>query len=306
MQNIFCIILSKYRLYQGIALYRSIAYNYSNFKVFFLCVDDEAYQLCQSLRLENAILLRDNELGDGRLAAAKATRRLNEYCWTLKPFFLLHVLQKYEYIDNAVSLDADICFFDDPTPIFTRQSNYTVLLSEHDYIDSKNQVEQVCGKYNSGFIVFKRCPVTFELLRWWSERCIEWCFDRVEEGRFGDQKYLDSMPRLFEKVQSISTPGVNIAPWNDDKYHFSLRGTKLFVNDSKLICYHYCGLRLIDKNNFALLVGSQRLIPEVHTPYTLVLQEVISDIEKIIPGFNGYFVEGHFRDRAKYYKIGRY
>lgn len=306
MQNVFCIILSKYRLYQGIALYRSISYNYSNFKVFFLCVDDETYLICQGLKLENAILIRENELGDGRLAAAKATRRLNEYCWTLKPFFLLHVLQKYEFIDNAVSLDADICFFDDPTPIFTGQSNFTALLSEHDYLDQKSQVEQICGKYNSGFIVFKRSPASFELLKWWSERCIDWCFDRVEDGRFGDQKYLDSMPYLFGGVQSISTPGVNIAPWNDDKYHFSLRGTKVYVNDSKLICYHFCGLRLINKNTFALLMGSQKLIGEIHTPYTLVLQEVISDIEKIMPGFNGYFVESHFKDRARLYAIGRY
>jgi len=305
MQNVFCIILSKYRLYQGIALYRSIAYNYSNFKVFFLCVDDETYQLCHALSLENAYILSDNELEDIRLVNAKATRRLNEYCWTLKPFFLLYVLKKYDFIDNAVSLDADICFFNDPSPIFTNQNGYSVLLSEHAYLDPNSQVEQMCGKYNSGFIVFKKCHTSIKLLEWWAEKCIEWCYDRAEEGRFGDQKYLDFMPHLFEGVRSIMTPGVNIAPWNDDRYHFSLRDSNVYVNDSKLICYHFCGLRLINKNAFALLMGSQRLNSEIHTPYTLVLQEVISDIEKITPGFSGYYVENHFKDRARLYRISR-
>lgn len=305
MQNAFCIVLSKYRLYQGITLYRSIAYNYSNFKVFFLCVDEETFNICQRMHLENVQLIRDTDLNDPRLAAAKQSRRLNEYCWTLKPIFLQHVLKIYDFIDNAVSLDADICFFDDPAPIFTRQSNYTVLLSEHDYHDKASQVERTCGKYNSGFIVFKRCHTCFELLSWWGDRCIEWCFDGVDEGRFGDQKYLDSFQHMFPGVQSITTPGVNIAPWNEGKYHFHVKGGKIYVNNDKLICYHFCGLRLINKNTYALIMGNQKLTGEIHTPYTIVLQESISSVEHISPGFNGYYIENHFKSNAKLYSIVR-
>lgn len=305
MQNVFCVILSKYRIYQGLALYRSIAYNYSNFKVFILCVDDEAYSICQRLMLDNVIILRDSDLGDPRLSAVKQSRRLNEYCWTLKPLFLLHVLRCYDFIDNAVSLDADICFFDDPTPIFNNQHNYTVLLSEHDYMEKSNPVEHTCGRYNSGFIVFKRCQTTLDLLAWWGDRCIEWCYDRAEEGRFGDQKYLDHFQHMFQGVQSITTPGVNIAPWNEGKYRFHIRGTKVYINNDRLICYHFCGLRLINRNTYALLMGSQRQISEIHVPYTLVLQEAIATIERVSPGFNGYYVENHFKNRAKLYTIGR-
>ncbi len=305
MQNGFCIILSKYRLYQGITLYHSLAYNYGNFKLFILCVDDEAYQVCDGLHLDNVILLRPEELNDGRLAAAKHSRRLNEYCWTLKPFFLEYVLNRYSFVHNAIYVDADICFFNDPSLIFDHQKDYSILLSEHDFLEKNSMVERTCGKYNSGLIVFKRCNTSMSALRWWSERCIEWCSDSVEDGRFGDQKYLDSMPHLFDGVRSITTPGVNIAPWNEGKYSFSNKKDKVFANNSKLICYHFCGLRLINKDSFALLIGNQKLNPTIHTPYTLVIQETISLIEHSFPNFNGYFVESHFQDNGNIYKIGR-
>jgi hypothetical protein len=305
MLNGFCIILSKYRLYQGIALYRSLVYNHNNFRVFILCVDDEAYQMCTSMNLENAVILRTEELTDERLAVIKQNRRLNEYCWTLKPFFLDYVLKKYEYIDNAVYLDADICFFSDPAPMFENRNNYCALFSEHDFLEKDSAVEKNCGKYNSGLVIFKNCKTSLDILKWWEEKCIDWCFDSVDEGKFGDQKYLDLMPRLFEGIYSISAPGVNIAPWNEAKYQFSNKAAKVFANMDQLICYHYCGLRLLNKNQYALLIGSQIPNSVIHTPYTLVVQQVISDIESISPGFDGYFVESHFHNRAKIYEIGR-
>mgnify|MGYP000379612764 CR=1 FL=1 len=305
MINGFCIILSKYRLYQGIALYRSIAYNYRDFRVFILCIDNEAFDICSKLELEHATLVKTDALQDGRLHVIKQDRRLNEYCWTLKPFFLEYVMKQYDFLDNVVYLDADICFFNDPSPIFENSNNYCALFSEHDFLEENSVVEKNCGKFNSGFIVFKQCKTGLDILRWWEEKCIDWCFDGIEEGRFGDQKYLDLIPRLFEGVYSITTPGVNIAPWNEGKYYFNNRSDKVYANNDKLICYHYCGLRLLNKNQFALLIGSQNTNSIIHTPYTLVVQEVISDIERIVPTFDGYFVESHFNNKAKVYTIGK-
>lgn len=305
MINGFCIIISKYKLYQGIALYRSLVYNSSNVNVFILCVDEEAYQVCEAMCLKYAILLRTEDLNDERLMVVKQNRRLNEYCWTLKPFFLEHVLSKYNYLDSAMYLDADICFFNDPSPIFEVNNQYCALLSEHDFLEKNSLVEQNCGKYNSGLIVFKKCKTGLEILKWWEEKCIEWCYDGLDEGRFGDQKYLDLMPRLFEGVYSISVPGVNIAPWNEAKYGFNNKADKVYANNDKLICYHFCGLRLLNKNQFALLIGSQMPNSVIHTPYTLVLQEVISDIERISPMFDGFFLESQFHNKPQIYRIGR-
>ena len=305
MGNVFCVIMSKYRIYQGVALYRSLEYNSKRFKMFILCVDDESYKLCKELNLANAILIRDIDLNDERIIVAKKERRLNEYCWTLKPFFLEYVLNNYSTIENVVYLDADICFFNDPSPIFEANKGYSIQLSDHDFQESNSSVEQICGIYNSGFIVFKNCKTGLYALKWWKEKCIDWCRDGVDEGRFGDQKYLEIMPIIFDEVFSINTQGVNVAPWNESKYQFSNKNGKVYINDFKLICYHYCGLRLLNKNFYSLVIGSQKPNSFIHTPYTIVLQQVISDIECVSPGFEGYFIEEHFKKSGTIYKLGK-
>ena len=304
MGNVFCVILSKYRIYQGIALYRSIEFNYKHFNMFILCVDDETYQLCKELDLKKAILIRDTDLVDELLVVAKEERRLNEYCWTLKPFFIEYVLNKYHTIENAVYLDADICFFNDPILIFEANKSYCIQLSEHDFQEQNAAVEQTCGKYNSGFIVFKNCKTSVDALKWWQEKCIEWCKDGVDEGRFGDQKYLELLPRLFDGVYPIITPGVNIAPWNETKYQYCNKNGKVYINEDKLVCYHFCGLRILNKDYYSLLIGNQKPNSYIHTPYAIVLKEVISDIESISPEFNGCFIEEHFENKGRIYKLG--
>jgi hypothetical protein len=144
-----------------------------------------------------------------------------------------------------------------------------------------------------------------DVLKWWQEKCIDWCYDVADNGKFGDQKYLESMPRLFEGIYSITTPGVNIAPWNEGKYIISNKKGQVYINRDKLICYHYCGFRLIDKNKFALLIGSQIENMAIHPPYVKDIKKVIRDIETIYPEFDGYFLEKHFRERAKIYKMRR-
>lgn len=301
MQNGFCVILSKYRLYQGIALYHSLDNNYRNFKMFILCADDETYEVCKGLHLANVILLKADVLNDERLISAKETRKLNEYCWTLKPFFIEYVLKKYDFVDHAVYIDADIYFFNDPSPIFESQSDDCILLSEHDYLKKNSLIEQRCGKYNSGFIIFKRCETSLNVLRWWAERCIEWCGSSVESERFGDQKYLEQLPFLFKGVSSITTPSVNIAPWNEKRYKLYTMNQKVFVNNNKLICYHFSGMRLINKDSFALLMGNRNTI--VYSTYIMAIQHSISQIEQVSLELNGFFEESHLQGKSQVYKF---
>ncbi|MTI55775.1 putative nucleotide-diphospho-sugar transferase [Geosporobacter ferrireducens] len=303
MKNAFCMILSRYKLYQGIALYQSLLYNTKDFKIYILCMDDDVYAICNQLNLYNAILVHVKDLENSSLTLMKNERALNEYCWTLKPIFIKYLLEQRNLGDHLTYTDADMCFFNDPAPIYEKNTEYTVMLSPHDFSKGSREIELICGKYNSGFIVFRNNKSSKKVLTWWQHKCMEWCYDRVDGGNFGDQKYLDLMPRSFEKIFRINTPGVNIAPWNEQKYNFRRRDGKVYINNHKLICYHFSGLRIIDKGKFALILGNKKVDELIYLPYIHILKDVIEKIEKIAPDFNGFYIEDKYRDSAVYFNI---
>ena len=303
MNNVFCTILSKLRVYQGLVLERSLNFNLKDYTLYILCIDDEAYSICSKMELKNTILVRVQEVENEELLRVKQGRALNEYCWTLKPYFIDFIMKQKLPFDFITYVDADMCFFNDPTPIFEHQRNHNVLLSEHDYINAYKGVEAICGRYNSGFITFRNVEAAKPALKWWKDRCLEWCYDNAVDGKFGDQKYLDEMSRIFPGAYSISTPGVNIAPWNEAKYHFSIKNEKIYVNQNILICYHFSGFRIVSNESVALLIGTKKIYDIVHLPYMHVLRSVLEDIEKVDPDFKGFNIEKKFRQDANYVKL---
>ncbi|MCT4621489.1 MAG: hypothetical protein N4A62_19140 [Marinisporobacter sp.] len=290
----FCIILSKYRLYQGLALLCSLYQFIDNFNLFTLCMDDDTFEVLQKMNWKNVYIIHVNEIENEELIIIKKQRKLNEYCWTLKPVFLQYVFINYTKINRITYLDADLYFFGDPTLIFENQKYCSILLSRHNlYIPNIKleckELERLLGKYNSGFISFKRDNNTYNCLKWWKDRCIEWCYDRVEEGKFGDQVYLDCMPSEFLGICDIETPGVNIGHWNYCKYKFSIQNNKVYIDDFRLIFYHFSGFRVLKNHQYILEHEIDKTqIPMIYEIYNHVINDVIGTVEKVVPNFNGF------------------
>ena len=103
---------------------------------------------------------------------------------------------------------------------------------------------------------------------WWAERCLEWCFARSENGKFGDQKYLDDWPDRFpDLVHVLRREDAILAPWNARRFPYS-----------KAIAWHFHGLR-IHGNQIQWYVNYQ--VPRVtekmvYEPYVTLLEEKIS------------------------------
>ncbi len=77
-------------------------------------------------------------------------------------------------------------------------------------------------------------------MRWWQERCLEWCFARYEDGKFGDQVYLDQWPTLFgDRVHVVRQVEKTLAPWN--VRHFA----KKTRSRLEPVFYHFHALRLL-------------------------------------------------------------
>lgn len=303
MENVFTLILSKFRLYQGIVLYRTLMHNTEHFILFILCVDDEAYSILSLLSLKNVVLISKKEIETEDIIKKFEDKMLNEKCWTLKPVLIEKVFEEYKY-NRVTHLDADLCFFSNPNIIFRNQSDCAVLLSPHDFPTNEyfKTIEKKCGIYNSGFISFKNDNNGRACLSWWKKNCFIWCYDRCSEDGFGDQKYLDKMPKLFQNVCDINTEGVNIAPWNHNKYKFHIKQSRIFVNRYPLIFYHFCGFRVLSRDEFALTFDSL-YVEQIHFPYIALIKNAIDDVRRINPSFNGFFIEDLRKSNAKIIRI---
>ena len=95
------------------------------------------------------------------------------------------------------------------------------------------------------------------MLIWWRKVCLEWCYNRFEDGRFGDQKYLDDWPERFEGVHVLRHLGGGVAPWNMQQYCFEYQGGKIIGTELKtdrqflLVFYHFHSLVFVTSFYFS-------------------------------------------------------
>lgn len=207
---------------QGIALHLSMERHVTNYVLWILCVDDEAYTVLSKLQLPNTRLLSLKKLEINSLCCVKEERSKGEYCWTLTPFAPHFVFEADPSITRVTYLDADLWFLKDTVPIFQEfeASGKKVLITDHAYAPEYDY-SATSGKYCVQFMSFVK--EGGEIVRkWWEERCLEWCYARYEDGKFGDQKYLDDWPQRFEQlVHILQKPEFTLAPWNATRFPYS-------------------------------------------------------------------------------------
>ena len=242
----FCTLFDVNYLPRGLVLYRSLERVCPSFRLRVFCMDDETKSILDRLALPNlvAISLAELESHDPALLEVKPTRTQVEYCWTATPAICLYALEREPELDQITYLDADLMFFSEPGPIFDERGAASVLIVPHRYAPQYRASEETSGTYNVQFLTFRRDDRGLEALQWWHDRCIEWCYFRVEDGKLGDQKYLDDWPERFEGVRVLEHQGGGLAPWNVDNYVLDERDDAVFVDDRPLVFYHFHSLRL--------------------------------------------------------------
>lgn len=297
-------VLSKYRVYQGLALYYSLKKTMNKFRLFILCMDNEALEFIKIMISEDAIPISIELLEDDYLCSLRQNRLLEEYCWTLKPVFLEYLLKNFTDITRITYLDADLFFYSEPNKIFEDINEYSVLLSNHDFSRQYKPLERSCGIYNSGLISFSNNTEGKSCINWWKNRCYDLCSKQFRNKQFGDQKYLEQMAINFKNVSFIKAKGVNIAPWNHSKYVFRNNEDAVLINNEKLICYHFSGFRLVNNLEFSLSFGYEKKPnPVLYKPYLQMIYQVLMDCEKLRLDYEDCFIEKNSKKSAYLYKI---
>jgi hypothetical protein len=246
----FCTYFDRNYLTRGLALYHSLRDHCRRpFILWMLCFDEESYAILRELGLDSVRLIRreDFEDNDFDLAAARGNRSLVEYYWTCTPSLLLYILSQDAQIRIITYLDADLFFFSDTQPIFDELGDQSILIHGHNYAPEYAYNEESAGIYNVGLMCFRRDAAAMECLQWWRARCNEWCYARHEDGKFGDQKYLDDWPQRFARLVVLDHPGAGLAPWNISRYRLRVRNGEVRVDGSPLIFFHFHALKLVSR-----------------------------------------------------------
>lgn len=259
---------------QGLALHISMERHIKgDYTLWILCVDDDTHEALGKLKPPNVRLLQLSKLETEDLLRVKSMRSKAEYCWTLTPFAPRFVFETDSSVQRVTYLDADLWFRNHPKPIFEElnESGKQVLITDHGYAPEYDQ-SATSGQYCVQFMTFNRSEA--EVVRkWWENRCIEWCYARFEEGKFGDQKYLDEFPLRFDSlVHILNDKELALAPWNATRFPF---GRSVF--------YHFHALRILSNNKVS--IGQYKLtsnvISNIYEPYFKDLRAAIRQLESI-------------------------
>jgi hypothetical protein len=283
----FCVMSGKEYCLKVIAFYQSLQRHGKNFKLWVCCMDEFTFNLLKKLQLENLHLLQVEEIEDDILRKIKQERKPNEYCWTIKAHLVEYLLNNYE-IEKLIYCDGDLYFFSDPTPIFKEWGDYSVFLCPQRDLD---WVEQKYGRFQAGLIGFKKDKYGMESLKWWKDRCLEWCSHEESNGRFGDQKYLDNLPLFFQRIKISENLGVNAAPWNciyNNNYEISSMNGQVFIENDRLVVFHFACTSIFEHDKFDLwsldtLQIPSKILNQIYYPYIKEIQSVILKINAVDP-----------------------
>ena len=243
--RVYCTYFDHNYLPRGLALYHSLQRHAPGAELWVLCLSEACHRALLALDLPKLVAVRmvDFEAANADVAATRPSRSQIEYYFTCSPAWILFVLESNPDAEWVTYLDSDLFFFASPDPIYDEMNDAAFGIIPHRFSRGLEDQRRF-GLYNVGWVSARRRDDGIAVLRWWRERCIEWCYDRVEGDRFADQRYLDSMPELFSGVHVISHLGANLAPWN-------LADCRLEWNDGRieierrypLVFFHFYGVK---------------------------------------------------------------
>ncbi len=266
MSEVYVTLFDSLFIPQGLALYHSLLRYGGDFRLWVLCIDEPCFAFLNSLNLSNLYLLNLAELETTELLVVKEKRTRSEYCWTLTPWSIQWALAADPTADRVTYIDADTYFLQSPASIFEEfdRSGKVFLITEHAY-SPHHDMTLVSGRFCVQFVPVVRGDGQ-QILDYWRDKCMEWCFARFENGKFGDQKYIEEISIYFKPlVLSLKRDGRFLAPWNADIF-----------NLSDAILFHFHGFRILSHRSFALVQGYSLSFPVrqyIYIPYVQTLLE---------------------------------
>jgi hypothetical protein len=294
----FCTLFNTKYLAKGLALLHSLENVCDNFHLYIFAFDDPTYEILIKLDLNHVTIIPLKEFEDEELLRVKPGRTVAEYCWTATPSIIHYVIKTFS-VESCTYIDADVYFYSSPKIIFDEFNENSILITEHRFSREYRKEEKLSGKYCVQFITFRNDKYGLEALTWWKDQCIIWCYNRVEDGKFGDQMYLNDWMARFQKVHVMKHLGGGLAGWNISQYDFfkdekDFYGIEKRTSDQfEVIFYHFHYLKFYSNGKLQL---GPRIISEsakeyFYKPYLKELDEIRHTVQKINPQIDPLGIE---------------
>lgn len=291
----FCTLFNTTYLSRGLAMYRSLEQHCEDFHLYIFAFDQHCFEALVKLNLTHASIVSLKEFENADLLAVKTERTAQEYCWTCASSTIKHSITAFQ-LDHCTYVDADLLFFKNPQVLIDEMGEKSVLITEHRYTPAYDQ-SAASGIYCVQFMTFKNTEEGMSVLNWWVNACLDWCFNRFEDNKFGDQKYLDDWTTRFSCVHVLNHLGGGVAPWNIQQYAFkNVSGEaiceELSENQSfDLVFYHYHGFSYSSKRSYMLTHKFYNLnrnhIKHIYKPYVKALslaeEQINANLDGIVP-----------------------
>jgi len=279
----YCTYFDHRFLDRGLAMLRSLRRVDPEALVSVLCLTPACHRVLAQLREPRVTLttLADFERDNPDLVAAKDTRCLRDYYFTLSGCIAAATLADAAPGDIVTYLDADLLFHASPAPLFDAMANASVGLVGHRFHWWARRLEKY-GRFNVGWVSFRADATGRAAARWWRDACIDWCYGCVDGDRYADQKYLEHMPAKFPGVIEIKHPGANVGPWNICRHSIEHgTGGALMVDGGfPLIFAHFSGVREAGRDIF-LCSHLSYLGPFSETVRTGLYKPYLAELKRI-------------------------
>jgi hypothetical protein len=174
-----------------------------------------------------------------------------EFNTNVKPSFIKYLFD-IRKIEQVIYFDPDIYVYSSLSSIYFKLIDNEILLTPHilspihddGYLPTEKNF-LVNGTYNLGFIALRDTANTRRMLDWWEDRCLKEGFVEGAKGLFVDQKWINLVPSMFDRVQLVKDLGWNMAYWNLHERMLSRHEDEYLVNQQdRLLFFHFSGIKL--------------------------------------------------------------
>jgi hypothetical protein len=267
---------------RGIAMIESLRNHGDWNSVVVICLDQttKEYLDTQASRLKLEVKSLESLMQMfPQLLDTKENRSLIEFYFSLSPFVVRCALKDKSPNHVSIYVDSDMYFFSNPKKIVDDIDSSSVAITRHDFPSFLSSFEKTYGSFNVGLMAFRNDIEGRKVLEWWSDQCIAWCYDYPEDGKYADQGYLNSFPKITKNLTVLENPTYNLAPWNTAQRKPKHKSGQVLVGGQSLTCFHFHGLKRV--SNFFVSSQLNYLSPLDRGTFNAIYGTYVSHLLKI-------------------------